>query len=231
MKIVPVRTPITENTFRAMSPTMNLPVDSVQDSIMPMRQNSTAPSAASPSRRVGYLVMRAMTFFDSNREAAWNCLKDASTLLRGEPNESPLNAPTRPRDFRRGGLAPWQTKRALEYIEGNLESKLTLQDMAESVAMSASHFSRAFKQSLGCSPMNYVSARRIERAKRMMTSTRERLATIAVACGFTDQPHLNNRFRRAEGMSPGLWRRISTLDPEASCMPTEEERYLPMARR
>jgi AraC-like DNA-binding protein len=43
----------------------------------------------------------------------------------------------------------------------------------------------------------------------MMTSTPEKLAVIALACGFADQSHFNKHFRRAVGMSPGLWRRIA----------------------
>jgi len=81
--------------------------------------------------------------------------------------------------------------------------------MAEVVALSKSHFSRAFKCSLGSSPMAYVGARRVERAKVMMTSSRERLTDIALACGFADQSHLNRYFRRVVGTSPGLWRRMS----------------------
>src|ERR1700678_1376858 len=84
--------------------------------------------------------------------------------------------------LRLGGLAPWQANRALEYIEGNLGSKMTSREIADRVALSTSHFSRGFKQSLGCSPMTYVTVRRVEHAKLMMTSTRERLAAIALAC-------------------------------------------------
>src|SRR5271156_3879934 len=98
---------------------------------------------------------------------------------------------------RPGGVAAWQANRALKYIEGNLGSKMAIREIANFVALSTSHFSRAFKQSLGSSPSAYVSARRVDRAKLMMTSTRVRLSDIALACGFTDQPHFNRSFRRA----------------------------------
>jgi AraC-like DNA-binding protein len=62
--------------------------------------------------------------------------------------------------------------------------------------------------------MAFVVARRIERAKLMMTSTRERLTDIALACGFSDQSHLNRHFRRVVGTSPGLWRRMSQCEAE-----------------
>jgi AraC-like DNA-binding protein len=123
----------------------------------------------------------------------------------------PLNGIWRP-----GGLAAWQANRALRYIEGKLESKVAIREIADCVALSASHFSRAFNHSLGSSPCAYVAARRVERAKLMMTSTRERLAYIALACGFSDQPHLNKSFRRVVGMSPGVWRRTSINDSTQS---------------
>jgi len=109
--------------------------------------------------------------------------------------------------FRPGCLAAWQVKRTLAYIETNLESKLGVAHLADGVALSKGHFSRAFRQSLGIPPMVYVATRRIERAKIMMTSTSEQLAVIALACGFSDQSHLNRSFRCFVGVSPGRWRR------------------------
>jgi len=195
--------------IRTMSPVMNMRGDSAEGAIIPSRPNPSPRSAAAASVRIGHLVTRAMTLFESNREVAWRCLRDASTLLGRESEAIGTNA--RPSQSIRGsgGLAAWQTKLVLEYIEGNLGSKLTIHEIADGVALSKSHFSRAFKQSLGCSPMTYVGMRRVERAKLMMISTRERLALIALACGFADQSHFNRRFRRSVGMSPSLWRRTS----------------------
>jgi AraC family transcriptional regulator len=75
------------------------------------------------------------------------------------------------------------------------------------VSCSKGHFSRAFKRSLGLSPTAYVAIRRVERAKALMSSTREHLSEIALACGFTDQSHFTRWFRRIVGVSPGQWRR------------------------
>jgi len=111
--------------------------------------------------------------------------------------------------FRPGGLATWQVKRTVAYVEANLGSKLAVGEMADLVALGKCHFSRAFKRSLGSSPMAYVGLRRVERAKLMMTTTSERLSDIALACGFADQSHFNRYFRHVVGMSPGLWRRMS----------------------
>jgi AraC family transcriptional regulator len=177
-------------------------------------------SIASSSVRVGHLVKRAMTFFDSNREAAWRCLRDASTLLGSETEVSHVDVRAsytqfRPHtQFRMGGLAAWQAKRTLDYIEANLGAKVGIEEMANVATLSKSHFSRAFKRSLGSSPMAFVAARRVERAKLMMTSSPERLTDIALACGFADQSHLNRHFRRIVGTSPGLWRRMLQCEAE-----------------
>jgi AraC family transcriptional regulator len=168
-------------------------------------------SPASASERIGVLVRCAMTHFDSNRATAWRCLRDASTLLDAELEGSGVPAPPWERTLQAGGLATWQARRVLEYIEANLGSKLATQEISSLVPLSKSHFSRAFKQTLGLPPMTYVAMRRVERVKVMMTSTRERITDIALACGFADQSHLNRCFRRLVGISPGLWRRRFAL--------------------
>jgi AraC family transcriptional regulator len=165
--------------------------------------------ATSATERVGHLVRRAMNFLESDRDAAWRCLQDASLLLESDPQDAAHNAPAIPSGFQAGGLARWQAKRALAYIEANLGSRIETCELAGLVSCSKGHFSRAFKRSLGLPPMAYVATRRVERAKRMMTTTREQLTEIALACGFADQSHLNRSFRRVVGMSPGLWRRTA----------------------
>jgi AraC family transcriptional regulator len=155
------------------------------------------------------LVRRAMNYLESDRQAALRCLHDVSRLLGADAQESDASALAVPSSFHPGGLARWQARRALAYIEENLGKKMGIPELATLVSLSNSHFSRAFKRSLGLSPMAYVVKRRVERAKLMMISTGEQLAEIALACGFTDQSHLNRSFRRMIGMSPGLWRRTS----------------------
>jgi AraC family transcriptional regulator len=178
--------------------------------------NSALRSVASTAMRAEHLVRRAMTFFESDRETAWRCLSDASRLLGAESEESSRSAAGSQITARPGGLANWQAKRAVAYIEANLGSKIEIGEIANLVALSKSHFSRTFRHSLGSTPMAYVSMRRVERAKLMMTSTSERLTDIALTCGFADQSHLTRYFRRIVGMSPGLWRR-SVAMPNLSC--------------
>lgn len=168
------------------------------------------PSGVSTtSERIWRLVRRAMNFLDSDRQAAWCCLNDASALLGPPADDSTASDGVRNGGFQPGGLARWQARRAVAYIEAHLESKLDVGGLAKLVSYSKSHFSRAFKRSLGYAPMAYVMARRVERAKVLMTSTRQQLTEIALICGFADQSHLNRSFRRDIGVSPGRWRRTN----------------------
>jgi AraC family transcriptional regulator len=168
------------------------------------REATSDPTAA---ERIARLLRRAMLFLESDRQVAWRCLSDASALLGPSAEESHEGDPIAISPFRPGGLARWQAKRAVAYIEANLESKLDVRALAELVSFSKSHFSRAFKRSLGFPPMAYVMLRRIERAKVLMATTSQQLTEIALICGFADQSHLNRSFRRVIGVSPGRWRR------------------------
>jgi AraC family transcriptional regulator len=195
----------------------------------------SAPPEASPSlglaastlQQVGHLVRQAMVFLENDHKAAMRCLNDASALLASGSHDLPPAVPLTHRAFLPGGLARWQAKRALAYIEANLGSKLSPRQLADLVAFSKSHFSRAFKRSLGLAPMAYVVSRRVERAKAMMRSTREPLSEIALACGFADQSHLTRSFHRCVGMSPGLWRRIGAESGNPNPRPRELFRAAP----
>jgi AraC-like DNA-binding protein len=187
-----------------MSSSGSLRIAEVQDSSSYL--NRSLRSVASASMRVEHLVRQAMSVFETDRKAAWRCLSDASTLLGADAQDLGGNVPSVDK-LQPGGLATWQARRTLAHIEANLASKMDTEDLAKVVALSRSHFSRAFKRSLGFSPMEYVVVRRVERAKAMISGTREPLAEVALACGFADQAHLNRRFRDIVGISPGRWRR------------------------
>jgi transcriptional regulator GlxA family with amidase domain len=157
--------------------------------------------------QAGQLIRRAMIVFESDRRAAWRYLIMASTIFTHDLNigRSTFPVPEPP-----SGLARWQTKRVVDYIEHNLESSIDVHELAKLISVSTGHFSRAFKQRVGLPPMAFIATRRVERAKTMLISTRESIANIAAACGFGDQAHLTRRFHCAVGVTPGRYRRINS---------------------
>lgn len=107
----------------------------------------------------------------------------------------------------RGGLAPWQFQRAAEFINAHLNEDPSVADLAKQCGVSISHFARAFKQTTGMAPHQWLTKQRVERAKALLSIGSLELAEIAEACGFTDQSHFTRVFSRCERMTPGRWRR------------------------
>ncbi|HKX30239.1 MAG TPA: helix-turn-helix transcriptional regulator [Blastocatellia bacterium] len=109
----------------------------------------------------------------------------------------------------KGGMAPQKLRRAIEYIGDHLDQEqgIALPMVAEEVGMSYYHFSRAFKQSMGLSPINYVTRRRMERAQRLLIETEMPIAEIALKAGFSSQSHFTTSFRRLAGITPSSFRK------------------------
>jgi AraC-like DNA-binding protein len=107
---------------------------------------------------------------------------------------------------RRGGLSPALKQRICEYIESHLDEKISLEVLSSMAGLSAYHFARAFRQSLGAPPHGYLVQRRVERVKQLIRDSKLPLSEIALAAGFSDQSHLARHFRRLTGTSPSLAR-------------------------
>jgi AraC family transcriptional regulator len=108
----------------------------------------------------------------------------------------------------KGGLAPWQEKRAKEMIASDLAGGTPLQDVATACGLSVGHFSRAFTRSAGVAPHAWLLQARVETAKAMLLKRDLSLAVIAQSCGFADRSHFTRIFKRHVGQSPGAWRRM-----------------------
>jgi AraC family transcriptional regulator len=109
----------------------------------------------------------------------------------------------------RGGLAIWQERRALTFMEQRLDQSFPVSDVADACGLSVNHFSRAFRRSLGKPPHRWLLDRRIDRARELLQETPLTLADIALACGFAEQSHFTRVFTRLVGMPPGAWRRAA----------------------
>lgn len=143
------------------------------------------------------------------RSIAVQRLQRAGAILEGADN---AREPVR-RSARQGGLAPWQLRRVVTYIEKNLDKPIRNAELASVARLSPFHFNVAFRKSAGDSPHEYVIRRRIERAQKLMLSTDASLSDIAATCGLADQAHFTRLFRRVVGESPGAWRRARVNPP------------------
>jgi AraC family transcriptional regulator len=115
----------------------------------------------------------------------------------------------------KGGLAPWQMRRASELLHENMNGRIRLSDIARECGLSVSHFARSFKTSFGTSTHQWLIQHRIDRAKQLMSQTNMSLIDVAIQSGFTDQAALTRTFHQLVGVSPGRWRRHYTRHSRA----------------
>lgn len=105
-------------------------------------------------------------------------------------------------------LSPPKLKRVIEFIEANLNQSIGLDDLAQSAGLSANHFLRVFKLATGETPYHFLRARRLERARQLLSENTMPLAELALECGFANQAHFTAAFSRELGISPGRYRRM-----------------------
>ncbi len=98
-------------------------------------------------------------------------------------------------------------RRALDFIDENLDQDITLNDIAAVACKSPFHFARRFKDTMGITPVAYLIERRVERSKELLRRTDLAIATIAEQCGFNSQSHYCRTFRRLTAMTPRDFRR------------------------
>ena len=101
-------------------------------------------------------------------------------------------------------------KRVLNFVAANFEKPIQIEDLAHEAGLSTSHFSRLFKSVIGDSPYQFLMRYRVERAEEMMRDPTNTLIGVALACGFSDQPHLTRIFKQYRGVTPKTWRKANS---------------------
>ncbi len=99
-------------------------------------------------------------------------------------------------------------KALTEFIDENLNQKLSLEDLAQKVFYNPSYFSRAFKQKFGCSPIEYIARERSRKAAELLaTNPQITMDKIVEECGFGDKSSLYRSFEKFYGCSPSEYKR------------------------
>lgn len=98
-------------------------------------------------------------------------------------------------------------KRAVEMIKLHFESPLTLQGIAETIHVNASHLSRKFKEETGMSLIDYIHVKRIEAAKLYLESNTATITEIAFIVGFNDVNYFSRVFKKMTDLTPSQYRR------------------------
>jgi AraC family transcriptional regulator len=105
-------------------------------------------------------------------------------------------------------------ERAIETMRQGLSEKITIDDLARSAIFSKFHFSRVFQQVTGVSPGRFLSAIRLEEAKRLLLSTSWTVADISYQVGYNSVGTFSWRFHSSVGVSPITYRQLGGAPTE-----------------
>jgi AraC family transcriptional regulator len=109
----------------------------------------------------------------------------------------------------RDTLSDQQFAKLCDYIDGNLEDKLTCADLSRAVDTPLRVVYQGVKLRTGRSPYNLIIEKRVERASAMLRDSDASIAEIACACGFSSQQHLTATLSRRLGRTPRRLRGMS----------------------
>jgi len=109
----------------------------------------------------------------------------------------------------KGGLSRARLRQVMAYIDEHLDGEIRLEDLAAVAGLSLYHFARSFRDSAGVTAHQYVTQKRVERAKQLLSRPEWTIQQVASAAGFADGSQFARTFRSATGVSPSRWRKIA----------------------
>ena len=95
---------------------------------------------------------------------------------------------------------------AVSYIRQNYQRNLTVEEVADFCKLNRNYFSRRFKEVIGCTPQEFLIKLRLTTAAELMSSTNDPIKVIAFRCGYPNQLHFSQAFKRFYGLPPREWR-------------------------
>ena len=105
------------------------------------------------------------------------------------------------------GFTARHYQRVFDFVAAHYPQTVTVDAMAKEAGLSTFHFARTFKDVVGQTPHQFLTAYRVERAREHLADPEIGLAAIAQYCGFSDQSHLSRVFKQVIGLTPSVYRR------------------------
>ncbi|MFJ9813398.1 helix-turn-helix domain-containing protein [Streptomyces sp. NPDC101158] len=103
--------------------------------------------------------------------------------------------------------------RVIDEMHANLGQDLTIDDMARTAMFSKFHFTRVFRDVTGTSPGRFLSALRLQEAKRLLLDTDFSVADISSQVGYSSVGTFSSRFKSCVGVSPSMFRELDGFTP------------------
>ena len=148
-------------------------------------------------------VGRQMLYIAGHADASPLCLVGHLCLFLDELVRS---SSTR-RDGRGGPLRDFYIQEAVNYIQQNYHRDITAEEIADVCKLNRSYFSKLFREAVGCAPQEFIIRLRLTRAAEQMRMTNETIGDIARQCGYPNQLHFSQAFKKRYGLPPREWRK------------------------
>lgn len=108
--------------------------------------------------------------------------------------------------------------RGRDFLLARPAEAVALGDVARAAWLSPYHFHRAFRRAFGCTPHEYLTRHRIDRARRLLRETDRSVTDVCLDVGFESLGSFSSLFRRHMGVSPRAFRsaqgRIRKIEEE-----------------
>lgn len=96
--------------------------------------------------------------------------------------------------------------KVMTFVKTHVNLPLSLEDMAQEINVTKSHLGRIFRESLGISPLQYVTRTKVQCAQRLLMTTTHSIRYIASEVGFQDVSYFIRVFKRSIGLTPQEYR-------------------------
>lgn len=96
---------------------------------------------------------------------------------------------------------------AVIYIQQNYQRDLSVDEVANFCKLNRNYFSRRFKELIGSTPQEFLIQQRLTKAAELLKITNQPIKNIAIQCGYPNQLHFSQSFKKHYGLSPREWRR------------------------
>lgn len=111
-------------------------------------------------------------------------------------------------------LGPEWLKDILLYIDAHYTEDIGLDKLSALASVSSAHFCRQFRQWTGMTVMDYVTIKRIMKAKKQLLASKDKVNVIACNCGYESLPHFHRMFKKMTGVTPAAYRRGTGFENE-----------------
>lgn len=97
-------------------------------------------------------------------------------------------------------------QKAQDYIENNIDSKISVEDLAEKFTVGRRHFERRFKKATNNTPIEYIQRVKIETAKKRLEAGQENINEVMYSIGYADITAFRSIFKKITGLTPMAYR-------------------------